>query len=62
MKVYEATMRVVYTETWTVDAENEAEARKKISELTADVETGDPSGEIADWEVYAIRDATSDHQ
>lgn len=54
MKVYQATMRVVHMETWTVDAKDEAEARKKIGELSEAVETDETGGEVVDWEVYGI--------
>ena len=61
MKTYEALVRVVHMETWTVDAEDEAEARKKISDLTEDVETDKAGGEVVDWEVYNIKDATDQY-
>lgn len=59
-KTYEATMRVVHMETWTVEAKDEAEARKKISAITQDVETDETGGEVVDWEVHAIREFTLD--
>jgi hypothetical protein len=57
-RLFEALVRVVHMETWTVDAKDEAEARKKISELTDAVETDETGGEIVDWEVKSIRDVT----
>jgi hypothetical protein len=54
MKVYDATVRVIHVETWTVDAENEDDARKKFSELTEAVETDETGGEVVDWEVMTL--------
>lgn len=56
-KTYEALVRVVHMETWTVDAKDEAEARKKISDLTDAVETDETGGEVVDWEVYGLKEA-----
>lgn len=56
MKVYEAIVRVVYVETWTVDAKDETDARKKFSELTEDVDDDATSGEVVDWEIYQIHE------
>jgi len=56
MKVYEAVVRVVHMETWTVDAKDEADARKMFSELTEAVETDETGGEVVDWEVYQLRE------
>lgn len=58
MKTYEATVRVVHVETWTVDAKDEAEARKKFSDLTEAVETDETGGETVDWEVYTIKEVS----
>jgi hypothetical protein len=55
MQTYEATMRVVHAEIWTVEAKDEAEARKKISELSPHVEMDEDGGEIVDWECYQIK-------
>jgi hypothetical protein len=60
MKTFEATVRVVHVETWTVEAKNEAEARKKLSELTEDVVDDDGGGEVVDWEVVQIKEAAHD--
>jgi hypothetical protein len=57
MPTYEAIMRVVHVETWEVEAADEAEARKKFSELTQDVIEDDSGGEVVDWEVQSIRPA-----
>ncbi len=61
-KTYEALVRVVHMETWVVDAKDEAEARKKIGDLTDAVETDETGGEIVDWEVRSIRDVTDQIQ
>jgi hypothetical protein len=55
MPTFTATVRVVHVETWEVEAKDEAEARKKISDLTEDVIEDDSGGEVVDWEVYTIR-------
>lgn len=52
---FEAVVRVTHIETWTVDAKNEAEARKKINELDSLVETDETGGEVSDWEIYRIK-------
>lgn len=59
MPTFLATMRVVYVETWEVDAEDEAAARKKFSELTEDVDDDATSGEVVDWEVYEVKEAVT---
>jgi hypothetical protein len=50
MKTFEARMRVVTSETWTVEAETATEALDKFAELADDVITDD-CGETIDWEV-----------
>ena len=55
MTTFLATMRVVHVETWEVEASNEAEARKKFSELTEDVIDDDSGGDVVDWEVHSVK-------
>jgi len=55
MPTFLATMRVVHVETWEVEAKDEAEARKKFSELSEDVNDDDSGGEVVDWEVVTIK-------
>jgi hypothetical protein len=50
MPTFEARMRVAYEETWTVEAKNADEASQKFAALSDDVDTGDPCGEVVDWE------------
>lgn len=57
MPSFDATMRVIHMETWSVEAKDEAEARKKFSEMSPHVEMDDEGGEIVDWEVYEIKPA-----
>lgn len=54
MPMFQATVRVVHVETWTVEADDEAHARRAISELSEDVETDETGGEVVDWEVNSI--------
>jgi len=56
MPTFEATMRVVHSEIWTVEATNADEARKKFSELTEDVQEDESGGEVVDWECYAVKE------
>ena len=55
MATFEATVRVVHMETWTVEAADEAQARAMISSLDSLVDTDEPGGEVVDWEVYTIK-------
>lgn len=55
MKTFEALVRVVHVETWTVEARNEAEARAKINEMDGEVDTDDTGGEVVDWEITSIK-------
>lgn len=55
MPTFEALVRVVHNETWTVDAEDETAAREKIDQLTDDVDTDDAGGEVVDWEITSIK-------
>ena len=57
MKTFEATVRVVHVETWSVEAKDESEARMKLSALTEEVETDETGGETVDWEVIKIKEA-----
>lgn len=59
MPTFEATMRVVHVETWTVEAKDAADARQQFSELTESVETDDTGGEVVDWEVSQLREVQS---
>jgi hypothetical protein len=43
-------------ETWSVEAKDEAEARKKFSEFTEDVQDDETGGEVVDWEVYSLKE------
>lgn len=54
MPLFEANMRVVHHECWTVEAKDAAEARAKFSKLTEDVQEDDTGGEVTDWECYAV--------
>ena len=55
MPIFWATMRVVHMETWTVEAENEIDARLKLIHADKDVDTYDIGGEVVDWEVSSIK-------
>jgi hypothetical protein len=55
MPTFTAIMRVVHVETWEVEAEDVAEARKKFSELADDVIDDDSGGEVVDWEVSSVK-------
>lgn len=56
MPTFEATMRVVHVETWTVEARDEADARKQFSDFSEAVHDDDSGGEVVDWEVYQIKE------
>lgn len=58
MPRFDATMRVVHVETWSVEAKDAEEARAKFSELTEDVIDDDSGGEVVDWEVQFIKPAS----
>jgi hypothetical protein len=57
MPTFEARMRVVHQETWTVEAADEADARKKLMAIADDVETDDAGGEVVGWEIQSIKPA-----
>jgi hypothetical protein len=57
MPTFTALMQVVHHETWTVEADNEAEARDKIAMIHQDVDTDETGGEVVDWEVRSIKPA-----
>lgn len=57
MPQYDAVMRVVHLETWSVEADTEAEARTMLQELHLCVATDETGGEIIDWEVQSISPA-----
>lgn len=50
-----ATMRVTHLETWSVEAADEQEAKRKFSELTEDVQDDEAGGEVVDWEVMSVK-------
>lgn len=52
MKTFQALVRVTHIETWEVKAEDEAEARRKLSDFAEDVVDDETGGEVVDWEVY----------
>ena len=55
MPTFEALMKVVHNETWTVEAKDKNEAQKKFEELAADVIDDDSGGEVVDWEPISIK-------
>lgn len=55
MPTFTALVRVVHMESWDVEAKDETEARKKISDMHDDVITDETGGETVDWEVYSLR-------
>ncbi len=55
MPTFEAHMEVVHKETWTVEAKDEDEARKKLLAISDGVETDDTGGEVVDWEIQSIK-------
>lgn len=57
MPMFDALVRVVHMETWSVAAKDEAEAREMISNLHADVDTDETGGEVVDWEITSIKPA-----
>jgi hypothetical protein len=58
MAIFEAHMRVVHLEIWSVEATDETEARKMISDMAEDVETDETGGETVDWEIMSLKTAT----
>lgn len=59
MPTFEANMRVIHHECWTVEAKDAEEARKKFSEFSEDVQDDETGGEIVDWECYAVTEVES---
>lgn len=57
MPEFNARMRVVHVETWSVNATDASEARRKFSELAEDVIDDDAGGEVVDWEVLSVAPA-----
>ena len=57
MPTYDAVMRVVHRETWTVEAATEAEAREKFAKISDDVDTDETCGEVTDWEIVSVKKA-----
>ena len=57
MPTYDAIMRVVHRETWTVEAKDEAEAREKFAKIADDVDTDETGGEVTDWEIVSVKKA-----
>ena len=58
MPRYDVKMRVIHEETWSVEAANEADARKMIADIDDEVDTDDV-GEIVDWDIISIKIATA---
>jgi hypothetical protein len=54
MPTFEAHMRVVHMETWTVEADDAREAIAKFNSCAPEVETDETGGEIVDWEIYEL--------
>ena len=57
MPTYDAIMRGVHRETWTVEAQDEAEAREKFAKISDDVDTDETGGEVTDWEIVSVKKA-----
>lgn len=55
MPMFDAVMRVTHVELWSVEAENEHEAREKFDAYTDDVEDDTTGGDIVNWEITSIR-------
>lgn len=55
MPTFEVKMRVTYIEVWSVEAEDEKEARFKVEELADDVETDDGMPELVDFEISSLK-------
>lgn len=56
MKLFEANVRVTRHERWTVEAIEIEGARRKFQLGTSDVKEGGATGELTDWEVYAVHE------
>jgi hypothetical protein len=57
MPQFEAIVRVVHVETWSVEAKDAAEARKKLSDFSEDVIDDETGGDVVDWEVTSVKEA-----
>lgn len=53
-KIYTAEVDVTSRETWTVEADSEAEAREKFKRMDRDVDTDSAGGEVLDWDVMSV--------
>jgi hypothetical protein len=53
--MFEARMRVVHDELWAVEAKDEADARKKLIEISPEVQEDKTGGEVVYWEIKSIR-------
>ncbi len=54
MPLFEANVKVVRHESWTVEAFDIEGARRKFKLCTEDVKEHSAAGEVTDWEVYAV--------
>lgn len=59
MPQFDALMRVVHVETWSVEAVDEADARAKFGNFTEEVIDEDTGGEVVDWEIISVKPAQS---
>jgi len=55
MPMFDALVRVVHMETWSVEAKDAEEARQKLTEFTDDVQDDETGGEVVDWEVESVK-------
>lgn len=54
MPLFEANVRVIHDECWTVEANDIEGARRKFQLFTDDVQDDDSGGPVVEWEVYAV--------
>jgi hypothetical protein len=57
MPQFDAVVRVVHVETWSVEAKDAKEAREKFAKLAEDVIDDETGGEVVDWEVQSVKEA-----
>ena len=57
MPTFDATVRVVHVETWSVEAKDRTEAKLKLSKFTEDVMHDETGGEVVDWEVMSVKES-----
>lgn len=55
MPRYDIRMRVTYEETWSVEAADEADARRLAEDCDDSVDTEEFGGEVVDWEVTSLK-------